>query len=86
MENQKLAEKLAWELQAYGCTKADLMRMVKEQSFPGTELMFAAGILSDAQEIISGEFGEPDTETARQFINRAKCIMFNLMEREREAA
>ena len=80
MENQKLAEKLAWELQAYGCTKADLMRMVKEQSF-GNPLMFAAGILSDAQEIISGEFGTPDTETARQFINRAKCIMFSLMEK-----
>ena len=64
-----------------GCTKSDLMRMVKEQSFPGTELMFAAGILSDAQEIISGEFGTPDTETARQFINRAKCIMFSLMEK-----
>ena len=80
MENQK--DKLAWELQAYGCTKAQLMQMVKEQAFPGTELMFAAGILSDAQEVISGEYGEPDVETARQFINRAKCIMFSLMERE----
>jgi hypothetical protein len=48
--------------------------------------MFAAGILSDAQEVISGEFGEPDIETARQFINRAKFIMFNLMRDEREAA
>ena len=75
----------AWELQAYGCSKATLERMVKEQAFPGTELMFAAGILSDAQEAISGEYGEPDVETARQFINRAKFIMFRLME-TKEAA
>jgi len=75
------SEKLAWELQAYGCSKASLMKAVEEQSF-GNPLMFAAGILSDAQEVISGEYGEPDVETARQFINRAKCIMFSLMERE----
>ena len=79
-------EQLAWEKQAYGCTAAQLDSMVKEQALPGMELMFAAGILSDAQEVISGEFGEPDVETARQFINRAKHIMFNLMKDEREAA
>ena len=79
-------EVIEWEMQAYGMTKAQLNQIVKDQAFPGEELMFAAGILSDAQEVISGEFGEPDTETARQFINRAKCIMFSLMEREREAA
>ena len=79
-------EKLAWELQAYGCTAAQLDTMVKQQAFPGMELMFAAGILSDAQEVISGEFGEPDVETARQFINRAKHIMFNFIEQQRKVA
>ena len=83
-------DKLEWELQAYGCSKASLMRMVKEQAFPGTELMFAAGILSDAQEILSAEFNEngwvsPDqANQARQFLNRAKAIMFMMMESRKE--
>ena len=84
MRNQE--DQLAWELQAYGCSKAELDRIVKTQCFPGEEIMFAAGILSDAQEVLSGEFGEPDAETARQYINRAKSIMFSLMKDEREAA
>jgi hypothetical protein len=84
MENQK--DKLAWELQCYGCSKAQLEQIVKTQCFPGEELIFAAGILSDAQEAISGEFGEPDVETARQYINRAKFIMFKIRENQREAA
>ena len=73
------------EIKMFGCTEAQLKQIVKTQAFPGTELMFAAGILSDAQEAMSGEFGEPDVETARQFINRAKFIMFRLME-TKEAA
>ena len=76
-------EKLQWEYQAYGCSAAAIDVMVKEQAFPGTEMMFAAGILSDAQEAISGEYGQPDTETARQFINRAKYIIFKQMEKAR---
>lgn len=74
------------EIKMFGCTQAQLVAAVKQQAFPGTELMFAAGILSDAQEVMSGEFGEPDVETARQYINRAKFIMFSLMKDEREAA
>ena len=73
------------EIKMFGCTEAQLAAMVKRDCFPGMELMFAAGILSDAQEAMSGEFGEPDVETARQFINRAKHIMFSLMKDEREA-
>ena len=73
------------EIQMFGCTEEQLAAMVKRQCFPGMELMFAAGILSDAQEAMSGEYGEPDVETARQFINRAKHIMFSLMKDEREA-
>jgi len=72
------------EIRMFGCTKAQLATAVKHQCFPGEELMFAAGILSDAQEAISGEFGEPDYETARQYINRAKAIMFDLMETRKE--
>jgi hypothetical protein len=79
-------EQLAWELQCYGCSKAQLEHIVKTQCFPGEEIMFAAGILSDAQETLSAEYGEPDVEQARQFINRAKFIMFRVRENQRETA
>jgi hypothetical protein len=79
-------EQLAWELQCYGCSKAQLEHIVKTQCFPGEEIMFAAGILSDAQEVLSAEYGEPDHETARQYINRAKFIMFKVRENQKEAA
>lgn len=85
-------EQLAWELQAYGMTKDQLNRMVKEQSFPGTEMMFAAGLLSDAQQIMDPEFNDegwvsPKTANqARQYINCAKAIMFDIMDPSRKAA
>ena len=28
-----------WELQAYGCSKVQLEKIIKEQAFPGHELM-----------------------------------------------
>ena len=80
-------EQLAWEKQAYGMSKAELNRMVKEQAFPGTELMFAAGLLSDAQETLSAEFN-PDgvsaqtANRARQLMNCAKAIIFQQMDRK----
>ena len=81
-------DQIKWELQCYGCTKAQLDHIVKTQCFPGEELMFACGILSDAQETLSAEYGEPNIEQARQYINRAKAIIFAQMreERERKAA
>ena len=74
-----------FEKQCYGCTQAALDAAMNEAFDP---LMLAMSILSDAQEVISGEFGEPDTERARKFMNRAKCIMSRLMQdaREMEAA
>jgi hypothetical protein len=44
---------LSWELQAYGMSEASVKQMVKQQAFPGQEMMFAAGMLSDAQ--VSGD-------------------------------
>ena len=83
---------LDWEIQAYGMTEEAVDRMVKTQAFPGMEMMFAAGLLSDAQQIMDPEFvGEdgwvsPETANqARQYINIAKYIMFNLMERKEAA-
>jgi hypothetical protein len=90
MKTTKTKEQLEWELQCYGMSKAKLMQMVKEQAFPGTEMMFAAGLLSDAQQIMDPEFSDegwvsPQTANqARQYINCAKAIMFNLMETRKE--
>ena len=80
---------LQWEIQAYGMTKAELNRMVKTQAFPGQELMFAAGMLSDAQQVLDPEFNadgwvSPDVANqARQYINCAKAIMFDVMDPSR---
>jgi hypothetical protein len=76
---------LQWELQAYGMPEEAVKRMVKTQAFPGQEMMFAAGMLSDAQQIMDPEFNadgwvSPETaDKARQYINIAKYIMFNTM-------
>ncbi len=78
---------LTWEQQAYGMTKEQLNRMVKQQAFPGQELMFAMGMLSDAQEILAPEWNPDGVEAhnanrARQMINCAKAIVFDLMDKE----
>lgn len=83
-------EKLEWEKQAYGMSKAQLFAMVKEQAFPGTEIMFAAGMLSDAQEVISADLNNGNdgwvspqqANQARQFINCAKAIIFDVLNKE----
>lgn len=83
-------EKLEWEKQAYGMSKAQLFAMVKEQAFPGTEIMFAAGLLSDAQEVISADLNNSNdgwvspkqSNEARQFINCAKAIIFDILNKE----
>lgn len=83
-------EKLAWEMQAYGMSKAQLFAMVKQQAFAGTEIMFAAGMLSDAQEVIGADFNGANegwvspqqANQARQFINCAKAIIFDVLNKE----
>ena len=83
---------LDWEIQAYGMTEGSVKHLVSTQAFPGTELMFAAGLLSDAQQIMDPECNDegwvsPETANrARQYINVAKYIMFNMMKDERKAA
>lgn len=87
-------EKLVWEKQAYGMTKAQLNTMVKQQAFAGTEIMFAAGLLSDAQEVIGADFNganegwvSPEqANEARQFINCAKAIIFDVIDPSRRGA
>ena len=76
-----IEEKNEWDMQAYGCTAVAIDNALEDYRDP---LMLAASMLSDAQEVISGEFGQPDTETARQFINRAKYIIFKTMKDDRD--
>ena len=74
---------LQWEIQAYGMSEEAVKRMVKTQAFPGQEMMFAAGMLSDAQQIMDPEFNQDgwvspeNANRARQYMNIAKYIMFN---------
>lgn len=77
-----IEEKNQWDLQAYGCRSSAIDNALKDYRDP---LMLAASMLSDAQEIISGEYGKPDTETARQFMNRAKYIIFKMMKEDKNA-
>ena len=84
-------EQLQWEVQAYGMSKKALDHMVKTQAFPGQEMMFAAGLLSDAQEILAEEWNPDgvsayDANRVRQLMNCAKAIMFDVMDPSRRDA
>jgi hypothetical protein len=61
------------EIKMYGCTKADLIEMLEDSI--GSYEMLAMGIMSDAQHVMA--YG--DTETARQFINKAKWVLQQTM-------
>ena len=76
-------EKSEWDLQAYGCRAIAIDNALQDYRDP---LMLAASMLSDAQELISEEYsGRPDTESARQLMNRAKYIIFKMMKEEKNA-
>ena len=69
------------EIRMYGCTEADMREAVEESltyRFSGAA-MYVASMLSDAQEMVSTEYGEVDfnrAEDARQQLNRAKWVLF----------
>jgi len=70
---ENVMSNLAWELQAYGGYKDEILESIKDSitfklSGPG---MVAASYLSDAQEVL-----QRNPEAARQYINVAKLIMF----------
>jgi hypothetical protein len=70
MEN--VMSKLAWEMQAYGASKDEILESVTESitfklTGPG---MVAASYLSDAQEVL-----EHNPTAANQYINIAKMLM-----------
>lgn len=66
------------EFQMYGCDMTAFKESVRDSisyrlSGGG---MIVAGLMSDAQELMA--LG--DTETARQYLNRAKSILFEMMD------
>ena len=76
-----LTEQEKREVRMFGVTEAGMREAVESSStfkFSGPA-MVAAGMLSDAQELINLEYGEIDSmraEDARQLLNRAKFVLF----------
>jgi hypothetical protein len=80
----RLTEQEKREVRMYGVTEKGMRESVESSlTFKlSGPMMVAAGILSDAQEMINTEYGEVDymrAEDARQAINRAKWILFEYM-------
>ena len=68
------------QIQMYGCDFQAFKESVKD-SFTyevAGGAMIIAGLMSDAQELMA--LG--DTETARQYLNRAKALVFDMMDPE----
>ena len=64
------------EMQMYGCDFQAFRESVEDSityKLSGG-VMVLAGLLSDAQELMA----MGDTETARQYLNRAKSLMFDM--------
>lgn len=67
------------DLDMFGCTHSDLLEMLEDSI--GSYEMLAMAIMSDAQHVMA----HGDTETARQFINKAKWVVYKIMETRRAA-
>ena len=84
----RLTEQEKREVRMYGVTVEGMRESVESSitfKFSGP-MMIAAGILSDAQEMINTEYGDVDfmrAEDARQAINRAKWILFEYCDKSR---
>lgn len=84
----RLTEQERRQVSMYGVTEAGMRESIEssitfKHSGPA---MIAAGILSDAQEMINTDYGDIDymrAEDARQAINRAKWILFEYMDKAR---
>jgi len=84
----RLTEQEKREVRMYGVTEAGMRESVESSiTFKlSGPMMVAAGLMSDAQEMINTEYGEVDymrAEDARQALNRAKWILFEYMDKSR---
>jgi hypothetical protein len=83
----RLTEQEKREVRMYGVTVEGMRESIESSitfKFSGP-MMIAAGILSDAQEMINTEYGDIDfmrAEDARQAINRAKWVLFEYMAKQ----
>jgi len=66
------------DLEMFGCTKADLIEMLEDSI--GMQEMLAMSILSDAQLVMGA-----NPELARQYINKAKWVMSQIMQNKMAA-
>lgn len=66
------------EIRMYGCTEAELRDSVEDSiTFKCSgAAMVAAGLMSDAQELLSMGCTESTREQVRQTLNQAKWILF----------
>jgi len=86
---QALTEQEKRQVRMYGVTEAGMRESVESSltfRFSGPAMM-AASLMSDAQEMISTEYGEIDSmraEDARQCLNRAKWILFEYVMKDVE--
>ena len=64
------------EFQMYGCDMTAFKESVRDSISYRLSggVMVLAGLLSDAQELMA----MGDTETARQYLNRAKALMYEM--------
>ena len=75
------------DIRMYGITEAE-MREEVEQDLTyrySSPAMLAVSLMSDAQEMIDPEYGKVNakrTEYARQFLNRAKWVLFEYCMKE----
>ena len=91
----RTTEQQEFDMQCYGCSQATLDEIMEEQSFFGPHMIIAS-LLSDAQHMISTDLNGIGNEVstrranmARQYMNRAKYYIFNMMEQyddQRKAA
>jgi hypothetical protein len=71
-------------IKMFGCSMEELDHMEKHNIYTSMHgeglgsIWLACSILSDAQEVMASG----NTECARQFINKAKHLLFNLMDKE----
>ena len=86
---QALTEQEKRQVRMYGVTEAGMRESVESSitfRFSGPAMM-AAGLMSDAQEMINTEYGDIDfnrAEDARQCLNRAKWILFEYVMKDGE--
>lgn len=84
----RTTEQQEFDMQCYGCSQAELDEIMEDNKFFGPQ-MLVASLLSDAQHMISTDLNGEDNDVsmrranvARQYMNRAKYYLFNMMEEQ----